>query len=165
MKHLIAFQNNDPSLLRENHAVMQSQLMAMIEDMMLSIVQKGVALEAPAYGFSKEGFELAEYRDRTTGEWVTITELKAHPLLKPLFDLLSKNNLSLADLNMTPQIVAEHDEEMGRIKADEASQENIEDYQRRQTEAQEKLISLIQSSQKEIKNDPVLVEYEGESDG
>jgi len=164
MKHLIAFQNNDPSLLRDNHALMQSQLFAMIEDMMLSIVQKGVALESPAYGFTKDGFELAKYKDPDTGEAKIIKELKAHPLLKPLFELLSKNNLSLADLNMTPKIMTDHEESMGRIRADEESQEQLLEVKKKQADALANLANLIEKGRKEVANDPVLIEYNGESD-
>lgn len=164
MKHLIAFQNNDPSLLRDNHALMQSQLASLMEDMLLSIVQKGVALESPAYGFSKDGFELARYQDKETGEWITINEIKAHPLLKPLFELLSKNHLSLSDLNMTPKIVADHEESMGKIRSDEESQEQLLKVKEKQADALANLADLIKQGRKEVANDPVLLEYNGESD-
>ena len=162
MKHLVAFQQQDPDLLMENHAFMQANLSALVEDMLLNIVQKGVAIESPAFGFSKDGFQLAEYKDRKTGEMVIINDLKAHPLLKPLFELLGKNNLSLADLNMTPKIKADQEESMGRLVQDQESAEKLEDYQNRQTRALERMSGLIAKSRERLKDDPVLLEHGAE---
>lgn len=162
MQHLIAVQSGDPNYLKQMHALQQANLSALFDDMMQTIVGDGVALRNPAYGFDKDGgFNLAKYKD-DNGNWHTIEEVKAHPLLKPLFELMSKNNLTLADLNMTQKIQVDQGIQQGQLEQDEDEKQSALDYQRQMKGSMDKLRGMIERSQKRLKNDPILLEHNSE---
>jgi hypothetical protein len=163
MKHFIALDSDDPSMLKDIHSANQAGLSALFEDMLIAVFADGVALKSPAYGFDKEGnCNIAKYTDRESGEQIIIEEVKANPLLKPLMDLLNKNNLSLADLNMTPKVVMDQGITAGSLESNNQSQEQLEEYQRKTSEAVQNMSKMIEKSQKSLKKDPILNEYETE---
>lgn len=160
MRHLIAIQNGDPEMLRENHAIQQANFAALMDDMLLSVISKGVALEAPVYSFDKEGgFHLGNYKDPTTGETKLLTELKANPLLKHIFDLIGKNNLSLSDLGMTQKVQDDNDIKMGKLQQDGVEKQSLLSFQEKQAEQLGKLTEMMNSSKENLKNDPILIEH------
>lgn len=164
MRHLVAYQNGDPRLLRDLNAVQQANLRALFDDMLISVVSDGVALKTPAYSFDKDGgFNLARYRDDKTGEEVQIMDVKAHPLLKPLFDLMSKNNMTLADDGMTNKVQDEQDIEMGQLGKEQQEKEDANAFRLAQKNQLEHLQGLIEQSREKIKSDPILAEYQAQN--
>lgn len=168
LRHHIAFDLQDPDLLTDIQADMQAGVSALIEDMLLSIISEGVAIREPKGGYDKDGgFNLAQYRDPDTHELVTLTELRANPLLKILGEYLSRNNLNLADLNMTPKIKIDQDMQMGHLQRSEDERETLLDLQKKQTDALESLKGYVLRSRTRMAEDPVLIEHEaseGEQD-
>ncbi|MEW6647207.1 MAG: hypothetical protein AB1450_08420 [Pseudomonadota bacterium] len=167
LQHQVAFETGDPRLLTDLRARTQAMVQAIIDDIILAIVSEGVQLKTPAWYYDKDGdFHLAEYSD-SEGERRLIYEISAHPLLKTLGDFLSKNSMTLSDLNMTPKQVTEEKQMQGFLEGQSANKDNALDYQRRQTQALEQLQQQIARSQARIGRDPVLVEYQGngEDDG
>ncbi|PHS20253.1 MAG: hypothetical protein COA86_02875 [Kangiella sp.] len=165
MKHFMAIQSDDPNMLKEIHGANQAGLSALFEDMMITVFTDGVTLRNPAYSFDKDGgFNLARYTN-DDGDLITIEEIKAHPILKPLMELLSKNNLSLADLNMTPKVVMDQGITAGNLSDENQSKEQLSEFQKSSKDALEKMSEMIQRSQKNIKADPILMEYETEDEG
>lgn len=163
MQHLIAFQSNDPTKLTELHAINQANMAAIFQDMMQTIVADGVSLRNPVYDFDKEGgFHIGRYKNES-GDYETIEEIKAHPLLKPMLEMLSKNNLSMADLNMTPKIQTDHGIEMGRTMEHEDERESALDYQRKMQEQMSGLREMISRSRQRIRSDDILVEHNQEN--
>ncbi|EGR0602092.1 hypothetical protein FG060_01470 [Vibrio cholerae] len=162
MQHLIAFQSNDPSKLTELHAINQANMAAIFQDMMQTIVADGVALRNPVYDFDKDGgFHIGQFtNDR--GEKEIIEEVKAHPLLKPMLEMLSKNNLSMSDLNMTPKIQTDHGLELGRMQEQEDDRESALEYQKKMTEEMSGLREMIARSRQRIRNDDILIEHSQE---
>lgn len=167
MKHLIAIETGDPEMLQGIHAVNQASLSAIFDDMLMAVMADGVALRNPAYSFSKDGdFRLAEYKDKETGEKITIEEVKAHPLLKPLFEFLTRNHMTLADLNMTPKVQMDQGISAGNLSEETASKEQADQFREKQTQALEKMAELIKKSQKSVEEDPVYLEHlKDESEG
>jgi hypothetical protein len=164
MRHLVAYQNGDPRLLRDLNAVQQANLRALFDDMLISVISDGVALKTPAYAFDKDGnFNLARYVDDKTNETVQIMDVKAHPLLKPLFDLMSKNNMTLADDSMTNKVQVDQDIEMGRLGKEEQEKESALEFKQAQQSQLENLQQLIADSREKIKTDPVLAEYKAQN--
>ncbi|MBU2979018.1 hypothetical protein [Alteromonas sp. C1M14] len=160
MRHLIAIESNDPRVLREHHAITQANLATLMDDMLLSVISKGVLLETPAYAFDKDGgFHLAEYTDSNTGEKKKIMDAKANPLLKHIFDLMSKNNLSLSDMGMTQRVQEENEIQMGRLQQDEKQKSSLLEFQQSQAQSLDKLQEMLKNSQKELENDPILIEH------
>jgi hypothetical protein len=161
---LVAYQNGDPRLLRDLNAVQQANLRALFDDMLISVVSDGVALKTPAYSFDKDGgFNLARYLDQKTGEMVQIMDVKAHPLLKPLFDLMSKNNMTLADDAMTNKVQVDQEIEMGQLGKEQQVKEDAQAFRLAQQNQLENLQSLIEQSRENIKKDPVLAEYRAQN--
>ena len=163
MQHLIAFQSNDPTKLTEMHAINQANMAAIFQDMMQTIVVDGVALRNPVYDFDKDGgFHIGQYKDEL-GALQTIEEVKAHPLLKPMLEMLSKNNMSMSDLNMTPKVQVDQGIELGKTIDSEDERESALEYQRKMQEQMSGLRGMIERSRSKIQNDEILVEHNQES--
>lgn len=159
LRHRIAFETKDPDLLRESHADLQAQLRAMIDMMVLAIAQDGgPRIHEIQWYYDKDGkFHLAQYEDKT-GEKVQIYEIKAHPLLKPLIDFISKNNLTMADLGMTPKVQEQQEKLQGFLDREADSQETEESYRQQMLEGQEKLAKMIGNSH--AHREPITVDGE-----
>ena len=164
MRHLIAVSSGNPDHLKEMHALQQANMAALFDDMLLAILGDGVALRNPAYSFDKDGgFHMARYVEE--GETRTIEEVKAHPLLKPLLEMLSKNNMTLADLNMTQKIQVDQGIQQGQLQQDEEEKESVLDYQRKMQNDMSSLKGMIARSQKRLNSDSILLEHASEEAG
>jgi hypothetical protein len=160
MRHLIAIESHDPKMLREHQAMVQANFASLMDDMLISVINKGVMLETPAYAFDKDGgFHLAKYTDEATGQSTQIMDAKANPLLKPIFDLMSKNNMSLADLGMTQKVQDENEVQMGRLQQEGKDKQSLSDFQNKQNELLAGLREKIVNSQNSLKNDEILIEH------
>lgn len=169
LQHQVAFETGDPRLLTDLRARTQTMVQAIIDDIILAIVSEGVQLKTPAWYYDKDGgFHLAEYNDPDApGVKRLIYEISANPLLKTLGDFLSKNSMTMSDLNMTPKQVTEEKQAQGYLDATAAEKDSIQEYQQRQALALEKLQEQIAISQSRVARDPVLIEHKqgGESGG
>lgn len=162
MRHRIAFQNKDPHALTDLRADMQANLQTVLDDMLLNIIKSGTEIRAPVWYTDKEGyFHIARYTTEA-GDEKTLETLSAHPLLRPLFELIGKNNLSLGDLRMTPKAQEEEQELAGFIPRQEASQaeDTMHALLERQTKALELLKPMLERSQERMKRDPILLEHQ-----
>lgn len=166
MKHRIAFQQGDPKGLIDLRADLQASIQAILDDMILAIIKTGVEVRTPKWYMDSDGnFRLAEYVDNE-GNQRLIEQIDAHPLLKPMFELLSRNNLSLGDMRMTPKAKEEEQELAGFIAHREQQDEAFTGFAERQTRALEALTGLIERSRDRHSRDPVLLEHQQEdSDG
>lgn len=91
MQYLVAYESGDPSSLMSLQAINQANMQAIFLDLIQQVATDGVALRNPVHAFDKEsGFHLATYTDPETGERVTLEEIKTNPLLKSMFEMLSK---------------------------------------------------------------------------
>lgn len=166
--HRVAFDSGDPGLLREMRADTQAGLQVIIDEMILQIAQDGgPRIKEITWYHDKEGeFHLAKYRDEKTGQWVQIYENKAHPLLKPLIDFISKNSLTLADMGMTPRVQQENDLLAGHLHNREQNEQDALEFKHRQQAQLEVLADMIERSQKRTETDRVLLDYkQGGADG
>ena len=164
LQHQIAFETGDPRILTDLRARTQGLVQAIIDDIILAIVSEGVQLKTPAWYHDKEGgFHLAEYED-SEGQMQLIHNINANPLLKTLGDFLSKNSMTLSDLNMTPKQVVEEEHINGYLEVEKGDRETANLYHQRQTQALEQLGDMIQRSQSRIRQDPILVEHQAEGE-
>ncbi len=160
MQHLIAFESGDPSQLTALQAINQANLSALFQDMMQTVIRDGASLRNPVHGFDKDGgFHIGRYVDPESEETRIIEEVKAHPLLKPLFELLSKNDMSMADLNMTPKVQVDQGIQMGNLQAEESDREGMADYRKQMADNMAQLRDQIGNARQRIGQDPVLAEY------
>ena len=162
LRHLIAYEANDPRMLQGLHAEMQGNLHALAQDMMLSILQDGgPRVKSPQWFSDKDGgFHLARYLDDETGEYVQLEKLEAHPLIKPLMDLIAKNGMTLTDQGMTPKVQEDQALIEGHLADEAGDREAMADYTRRQAEALEHLGEMIERSRRRTESDPVLLEHQ-----
>lgn len=163
LRHRIAFETRDPRQLTDLRADMHASMQALISDMIRAIIATGTELKEPDWFVDKDGnFRLAKYQD-TDGEQRLITKVSAHPLLKVLGEMISRNSLSLADMGMTPK--GQEDDALlrGHLDAEAGREESLLEFQRRSTEAQEGLLALIKNSHNQA--EPVLIEQQPEEAG
>ena len=148
MQHRMAFESGDSGMLNMLRSDTQAGIQAIINDIILDIAQRGVTLVAPEWKINPQtgGVVIADYTDGESGKRHTIHEVKAHPLLKILIDYISKNNLSLEDMNMTPKVQEENDMMKGFLDESGAQQESTHKYQQRMVKQNENLMDLINSS-------------------
>lgn len=148
MKHQIAFDSGDPGLLLTLRAETQANIQAIMDDILLDIAQRGVALVAPAWKINPKTGDvvLGRYLDETTGEFKTIYDVSANPLIKPLLELISKNNLSLEDMGMTPKVTREQEMMQGFLDDEKENRESAGNYRDRIEQQQDMLLKLIRNS-------------------
>jgi len=160
LKHRVALETRDPRVLTRIHADFQGSLMALAGNMIADIAADGTTLRSPKFTQDQNGdTHLAKYVDEK-GELQHIHDIYAHPTLKPLLELVSRNSLSLEDLAMTPKVQEDTDTARGHLDDAKQDRESLVDFQRRQTEAQETLLALIENSKKRAAADPVLIEHQ-----
>jgi len=157
LKHHIAFEKNDPSILSAHRAETQAHLQALIDSMILTIAQDGgPRIKEPVWYHDKDGgFHLAGIT-LENGMFQQFHELKPHPLLKPLIDFISKNGLTLSDQGMTPKVQDQNELLGGYLEAEGEKQESAQGYQQRMEDGQNKLMQLIGNSYKP--KEPVVID-------
>ncbi len=160
LRHQIAFETQDPDLLLQIRSDTQSAIQGLIDDMILAIAQDGgPRIQEVVWFNDKEGgFHLARFKD-ADGNTHQIHEIKAHPLLKPLMEFISKNAMTLADLEMTPKARDDQATMGGFLDEQVDRNDTLLEYQERQTQALEHVQSLIARSQRRLASDPVLIEH------
>jgi len=148
MKHHLAFESGDPTLLNGLRAGTQSSLQALIDDMILAITSTGVELRAPDWKVNPTTGKpvFATYKDTDSGEQVLIEKISAHPLLKILIEFISKNNLTLDDMGMTPKVVTEQGMMQGFLDDSKENRESASEYQQKLQKQGDHLLELITNS-------------------
>jgi hypothetical protein len=160
LKHHVAFETRNPELLNGLNAELHANLRALLDDMILAVIGDGAVLRAPEWFVDKDGrVRIAMYID-DKGEEKILQKIEANPLLKHIKELVQAAGLSLADLAMTPKVHQQQEELTGQLAGQRVAQENLLDYQRRQTEALESLSGLIQRAREAAAADPVLIEHQ-----
>jgi hypothetical protein len=162
MRHQIAFESRDPSLLTDIRSDMQANIQAIIDDMILAIAGDGVTIRTPAYSMKDGKIEIGRYIDENGREQLIYDALQAHPLLKVLSEFISRNSMSLGDMGMTAKVIENQESSLGHLAETKDNQESLLAYQQQQTKQLENLQQMIANSQSRIKNDPIVIEH---SDG
>ena len=146
----MAMQSGNASLLSTLQAKNQAGVIAILQDMIRGVATKGVMIETPEFFVDKESgrVKLAEYTDQF-GQTQRITKLEANPLLAPLIQFISKNGMSLTDLNMTPKTSADEAILKGNLDDSAANRETFEESVAMQREQMSKLMGLIGSGPKD----------------
>lgn len=160
LKHHVAFETRNASMLNGLHAELHANIRALLDDMILSVIGDGAALKSPEWYHDSDGnMRLARYTD-DAGELRTIQKIEAHPLLKHIQMLIQATGMSLGELGMSPKVQEDRDELAGQLAGQQVNQESQLEYQRRQTEALESLSKLIVNAKRDAERDPVLLEYQ-----
>jgi len=149
MKHHVAFETGDPSMLSGLRATLQANIQAVIDDMFLAIIQDGVRLKTPQWYYDKNGdFHWASKESPETGEIVTLYEIQAHPLIKLVGELVSKNGMTLSDASMTQRQAGDNPESERDSTA--PTGEELREWKERSDRQQQQLMKMIQRGQNVI---------------
>lgn len=149
MRHRLAFESNDASLLRSLRADLHANIEILINMMIADIVRRGVTLERLDWHVDANG--AVQFVDAPP-------QVYAHPLLRTLSDMLGKVGLTLGDSGMTERQADDTGSLPGNLQP--GSAESEEEYMRRQAEQLEALQGMIERSRERVKSDPVLIEYQ-----
>lgn len=160
MLHHAAFEQRNPKHLTGIYADLQASLFAVLQQILQTIIADGVKITSPQYYTTKDGELLvAEYVDEE-GQRRIIYDINAHPLFKPLGEMLSRAGLSLADMGMTAKVIEAEDDEMGRLQEDQEERGSLNAFRERQLAALEGLAGAIDRAKSNKQRDPVLIEHQ-----
>lgn len=164
LRHHVAFDAQDPTMLQGLRASMHAAVAAILDMIMQSIISRGVELETPAWYYDKDGgFHLAEYTD-TYGERQLIMEVREHPLLKRMSEIIKSTGMTLADSGMTVAAQQEQDSISGHLEGQESDRQTLLDYQREQAKALTGMQSLLERASKRRDEDPIAIEHQQNAD-
>lgn len=167
MLHHAAFEQRNPKHLMGIYADLQASIFAVLQSILQTIIADGVKITTPEFTFDKDGACIVArytYRDANGEEKQgMITKLEAHPLFRPLGEMLSRTGLSLSDMGMTAKVIENEEAELGRLNDGASERESLDDYQRRQVEALEGLAEVMQRAQANKARDPVLIEHQAQN--
>lgn len=122
VKFLMAQETGNSAFIGQEMAATQAGMAAITASMIRSLAQKGVTLEVPVYTKTENGIEVVTYTDED-GKTRTITRIEANPLLPHLINYVSKNNLTLGDMGLTPKVKEEQRQLQGYLDSKEADRE------------------------------------------
>ena len=160
MLHHAAFEQKDPRHLMPIYADTHAAIYSILQMILQQLIADGVKITAPCWFSDKDGgFHLAEYQDGKDGPMKKIMEITAHPLLKPLGELIKSANLSLGDMGMTVKAAEASDEDMGQLGGSQQPKEGLTEFQTRVLGVMEGLSGKMDRARKQTDEDPVLLEY------
>lgn len=165
MLHHAAFEQRNPRVMSGIYADLQASLFAVLQQILQTIIADGVKIVSPKWYTDKDSNVLiVEYVDES-GQRRVLNEISAHPLFKPLGEMLSRSGLSLSDMGMTAKVVEAEEGEMGRLGAEQADRDSLLDFQKRQTSALESLAGALERARSNKLRDPVLIEHQAQNGG
>jgi len=164
LKHHAAFEQRNTKHLNGIYSDLQATVFSLLQMILQTIVADGVKIEAPQWYTDKETNELiiAEYIDEN-GDRRIIKDIEAHPLFKPLGELLSRTGLSLTDMGMTAKVIDGEESEFGKLGDDHGGKESMDAFRQRQSELLANLAGKVMRANKQTESDPILIEYNQES--
>ena len=166
MLHHAAMEQKKPGLLVGLHADFQASVFLIVQMILQQIVADGVQQKKPVYRTLEDGtIEVADYFDLQGNRHIIYDEIQAHPLFKPLGEILSKNNMSLADMGVTQKTIEREEDAMGYIAKAENKTELLTDFAVKQAAALTNLAEMMAAAREQRKRDPVLIEHDAQEGG
>lgn len=164
MLHQAAFEQRDPKRLMGIYSELHAAVFAVLQQMLQTIIADGTKIVAPQWYTDKEtgAMIICQYYDTSQGgdgQLKTLYELEAHPLIKPMMEMLTRVNISLSDLGMTTKVIERDGDDMGELAGKRTEREQISDYMQRQQASLESLADLVDRGRRQTESDPVLLEY------
>lgn len=130
-----AVDEKDPRALADLMKDSQSKMFVLLQRMFGQVFADGVVLEAPVFSSTKDGYDLVTYEGKQ------VFEKSEHPLLKRLLDMVQKNNLSLADLLLTPKTNEEADVMRGQLDGEAEGRQSLQQYREGRNQMLEQFLS------------------------
>lgn len=159
MLHHAAFEQKNPKHLMGIFADFHAALMMTIQQILRTIIADGVTITAPQTYVDKEGRCLVvEYVDER-GERRVVRDIEAHPLFRPLGELISRTGISLTDIGITGRLDDDEVPVPGQLAPGDGALPAVEDFARKQADALDALQGLLERGRRAAEQDPVLLEY------
>ncbi len=154
MRLRLASDEGDIQSLKEIHADNQAGAQIILESMMLCIMQDGVTVKTPLnYEDKKTGeIKLVDFIDETGKLKIAYSDIKAHPLLKPYIEMLSKNGLSLTDMMLTKKQQGEDANLKGFLDDEQQTREEQREKQAVFDQRHNTLIELVKGNVDPLSN-------------
>lgn len=166
LRHHIAFETGDPKLLGEIRADLHANLTAIINDLVLAVIQDGARRHTPEWYYDRDGhFHFAEGIDTGTGQRIKLYKIEIHPAIKLIGELVTRLGLDLNSQGMTPKVQDDNDVIRGHLEHEASNQGAMLEFQQRQALALEGLRAQIVRSREATARDPVLLEHQQGEDG
>lgn len=166
MLHHAAMEQKKPGLLVGLHADFQSSVFLIVQMILQQIVADGVQQKKPVYKTLENGdIEVMEYVDENGKRHVLYEEIQSHPLFRPLGEILSKNNMSLADMGVTQRVAEREEETMGFIAKSDRKTELLGEIAERNATAMENLAAQMEAARVKRGRDPILIEHDAQEGG
>lgn len=166
MLHHAAFEQRNPSHLKGIYSDLQASIFAMVQQIIQTIVADGVKVDQVVWDRDPEGnIRVAEYFDEKGERHILRENMMAHPLFKPLGEMLSRANLSLSDMGMTQKVIEAEEDQLGRLTHDQEEQESVEAYRARTLSLLAGMAEKVQRANKLTESDPKLIEFQQEGGG
>lgn len=163
MLHQAAFDQRDPKRLMGIYSDLHAAVFAVLRQILQTIIGDGVELITPKYATSDGRVIFVEWEDKY-GEKHAINDVQAHPLFRPLGELISRLNLSLADMGMTVrELERDTGEDPGFLKPAAGGAATLEDFSRRQAENIAALRGHLEQARANRERDPVLLEHRAQN--
>jgi hypothetical protein len=164
MLHQAAFEQRDPKHLMGIYSELHSAIFIVVQTILQEIIADGVKIATPKWFVDKQGeIQVADYIDENGQRRVVHESVIAHPLFRPLSELLTRTGLTLADMGMTQKVIEAEEDEMGRIATTGVKQEDLNEYRERQLGQLKDMADKIQRANKKTEMDPLLIEFQNES--
>jgi hypothetical protein len=161
MLHHAAFEQRNPKHLMGIYADMQASIFAMVRQILQTIVADGVKIEQVVWDKDEDGqVRVAEYSDEHGQRHILRENIMAHPLFKPLGELLSRTGLTLADMGMTQKVIEAEEDQLGRLEQAQEEQEAASAFRTKQMELLSALAEKVQRANKQTESDTKLIEYQ-----
>lgn len=136
--------------------------MATISECLRRIIGDGVTMATPKTYVDKDGNCLVvEFIDEQ-GNRQVVNDVVAHPLFRPVSELITRTGIDLANLGMTMRQAPEEDSQQGKLADDREAASVL---QERQVKALEDLRGLMSRANQKASQDPVLIEYQQQMGG
>lgn len=164
MRHHAAFEQKNPKHLMGIWADFHAALMLTVQQILQTIIADGVTINQPKTYLDRDGNCLVVQYIDGAGRTQTVRDVQAHPLFRPLGELISRTGISLADLGVTGRAMEDDTPLAGRIKPGDGAVA-LEDFAQRQVSALESLRHLLERGQARTAADPVLIEYQQQMQG
>lgn len=164
MLHHAAFEQRNPKHLMGIYADLQASVLAVVQQIIQTIVADGVKVEQVVWDKDAEGnIRVAEYVDEKGERRILRENVIAHPLFRPLGEMLTRAGLSLSDMGMTAKMVEDEESALGRLEHDHTEQESLSEYRQRSLAALEAMAHKVMRAAQQTEKDPILIEYQQEN--
>jgi hypothetical protein len=158
-----AFDSKDPAFLQPLFQDIQADVFVLLQRLIGQALRDGAILTSPVWHGTKDSYLMVNYHDPETGKLKQLMQHELHPAIRAIAELLQKNGLSLADLQMTPKTQADHAAQMGHLKGQTDERMTTREFQEKKLEQNRKFLEALSGATARREKDPMFREHQEEA--